>query len=283
TDDELREDVNTIRDHGMEVIFKLNVRSRDRQWKGMMVPENDDWDTLFDSYRDFVMHYKDLVKELNIPIYCIATEQNSMMLPNWRGFGVPNPDERWRKIIDEVKADPDFHSKLTISTDFNQAGNLENMNLITYWDALDLISFEPYAGLTGPHVGNEYSDDPSIDELRQGFRSILENYIEPLVARTGLDVYVSEMGWQFHDGQNYDPTRVLNLANYDETDLQEAGDIYAVVLEEFRNRPWFLGFVYWNTEDILTDGAIGFKDRVDKPLFNYWYKVPELMMKANLR
>ena len=264
TDQEYRDIINQIvsraeiRGREVDIMFKPHVRilnSPDYSddfyyiWQGTLTPENGDWDSLFDSFENFVVHYCKLAQEINdeygkqlVKYICVGTELHSMLLPSWRNFGVPDPDPRWRKIIRACREAYDGSLTISVSSNHN---NPERASQVMFWDSLDYIGFEPYVNLTGSHVGTEYKIDPTIDELVQGMSHVVENYIAPLTEEFGKEVIITEANWRSFDGSNMDPLGNWGGGNREEIDFQENASCMNVLLDRLDRSGVVILFTYW--------------------------------------
>jgi hypothetical protein len=239
SDDEVRGIVRKARQRGMGTILKLHVEALDSPHGGKgtwaLAPVGGNWDGLFQSYTQFVLHYAAIAEQEGVDILVIGVEKNSMTDPGVAG--VDKPDRRWRDMIAATRCV--YGGQITYSA--NLAGSYDETYCypctITFWDALDLIGFELYKGLTRNNL------DPSVAQLQQSIGHILSQHVVPLAQRYGKRVLIPEINFYSFDGVNTSP---IGASGSHPPDWDEQARLYTAVLQELsRNPAWFQGIVWW--------------------------------------
>ena len=234
--------IKYAKDFGMKVMIRPNIcilnALNGKSWQGELLPENNDWDSLFASHLNYLLHYARIGEKLAVEYMCIGAELNSMCLPNFRiwinnvGYpGCQDADLRWRHIISEVRKI--FSGKLTLSLGSNQYGHENTVSDITFWDALDFIGIEPYFGLTGgTDPTNLGKNDPTLQEIAESFKYWAEKAFLPTLNKFGKKAIVTESNYYSFDGVNKNPCGVIGPRSQ-VIDWKEQADCYNVMIQYF--------------------------------------------------
>ena len=106
---------------GIKTLLKPHIwlRNRDGKWRSEIEMDNEeDWQTQFDNYSKFILHYAELAEELDIPALCIGTELRAT---------VRERENNWRRIIADIRKV--YHGKLTYAV--NRYKEFEE---VKFWD-----------------------------------------------------------------------------------------------------------------------------------------------------
>jgi hypothetical protein len=239
-DYEVRDIIKLAHARNLWVILKPHADVLQQPFGGRgrwgLEPAGGHWDALFRSYADFILHYARIAEDEEVEVFVIGCEMNSMTDPNF--LGVPDPDRRWRVLIRSVRQV--YHGDVTYSTSFHgDYGDTWCAPLsVSFWDALDLIGFEIYKGLSRDSI------DPPVELLQQSFESILRGYVVPLSQSYGKQVLIPEMDFHSFDGVNSDP--IGSGPHSTVADWDEQARLYTAVLQALSDEgDWLRGIVWW--------------------------------------
>jgi hypothetical protein len=229
---------------GMSVMLKLSAypldwasRGSDAPGHEAFHPAGDDWDQLFASYKVFLDHYAALSEQLGIETLCIGCELESMTIP---GRGVPDPDRRWRALI--ASARELYRGALTYSTAFGglfpQPPGTTSQEAITFWDALDYIGIEFYAGVST-------GKDPAYQALLENMRWMFETFYEPLARTYSLPILIPEAAFASFDGANVSIEPSRTPYDMKVSDYEEQADCHRALLQVIRESEYVNGIYWW--------------------------------------
>ncbi|MBC7098846.1 hypothetical protein H5T52_06965 [Candidatus Bipolaricaulota bacterium] len=248
-DDEVRYIIREAHARGMTVFLKPHVDALNWAFgnpgRGELRPRGGDWDTLFASYTDFILHYAQLAEELGVEVLSVGCELETM---THTFAGLHDPDTRWRRIISRVREA--YPGKLTYSCAFGGLPGVtwSSPNHITFWDALDYIGFEIYRGLT-------YKRDPTLSELKAAVREIFDDYVEQLATEYGKPVLVTEINYYSYDGVNTTP---IDFPRDRPVDHGEQALCYEAVLstvQDILEKKGYLAGLFWWAGYLVDPGA----------------------------
>jgi parallel beta-helix repeat protein len=205
--------INDIHNKGMKVMLKPHINVKDGTPRTDISPSN--WDTWFTSYRSFINHYADLADANDVEFFVVGTELKTSTYRN----------SDWQSIISDVRS--------RFSGNITYAANWDNYNNIGWWNQLDYIGIDAYFPLTTDNNSN-------LAQLKSAWIPI-KNSISSLSSSQGMNVILTEVGYQSRDGTNTYPPWVGG--RYDQ---EEQEDCYKAVFETFWNESWVEGMYWWH-------------------------------------
>ncbi|WP_439151383.1 glycoside hydrolase family 113 [Winogradskyella sp.] len=183
----------------------------------MMQSENT-WMKLEASYRDFILEYAKLAKEVQADILCIGTELE--LFTKYR-------PEYWNALIDEIRLI--YNGKLTYAANWNE------YRKTPFWDKLDYIGIDAYFPVSD-------NKTPSVEDCIVGW----EKHKPEIVKFTNShkkQVLFTEYGYRsvdFTGKQPWDYNRGSGLVNLDaQVNATEA------LFKTFWDEDWFAGGFVW--------------------------------------
>lgn len=222
--DHLAAEVAAAHGLGLKTALKPHIWSRDfwrgEQWHGTVdQPTPEAHARWWADYRAMVLHWARFCAERDVEVLCIGTELVKMT----GGHG-----EEWRALIADVRAV--YKGQLTYAAHWH-----EEMDAVTFWDALDFIGVAAYFPLEAPAGATT----ARLVEAWGPHRARLA----ALAARTGKDVVFMEVGyrpvsdahqrpWEYDGGQR------------DESAQARAYDALFAALSGER---WWTGAYVWKT------------------------------------
>ena len=226
----------------LDVILKMHVDCLDWPFGGKgryaIKPNRVVWD----HYMHFAIDTAKIAKKVNAKLLIIGTETNEL------AKDIAN----WRSIISSVK---EYYSgPLSYAASFSGRPNFSVSQWSTpkycdacktkIWRHFDYIGFEPYAALTS-------KKNPSLDEMKQGVRKIIDKVMLPLVKKYNKKIIIPELAFMSFDGVNTNPIS-LDTSEYKVDDMppdhQEQSMAYQAwleVLNEEKYRDSIIGFIIW--------------------------------------
>jgi glycosyl hydrolase family 113 len=215
---------------GMKVMLKPHldlIDKSDGSWRGeISCLKESAWESWFNSYTDFIMHYVEIAKKEKVELICVGTELSTAATT--KGYF-------WKVLIRKIRKQ--YSGLLTY------AAHWDRYQDIRFWDALDYVGINAYFPLS-----EEMS--PTYDQLKDGWTKwVIE--MEEFQARVQKPIIFPEIGCNSCDGAairpwEHAPRREINLelqANY-----------YKVLMDIFFEKEWFYGQYWWYWE---TNSSMG--------------------------
>ncbi len=201
--------------NGLRVVIKPHVDLESGDWRGTIAPV--DAAAWFESYRSFVLPLAALAQTLPAATFVVGTEL----------AGTVAHETRWRELIAELRAS--FGGALAY------AASWDEMQLVPFWDALDLTGVDFYA----PVATNEQPRRMDILKAWQPWLSRLE----VLHGKTGKPILLTEVGYRSVDGAGMRP---FEFGSGESLDPAEQADLYWGAIEAVAGKDWIDGLMWWN-------------------------------------
>jgi hypothetical protein len=236
------------------------------------------WDSWFNDYTTFAVHFGKLAQETGVDMYAFGTELDIATDPqHFIGIGPSKPTERWRKIIKEIRKV--YSGKLTFSVSCSVDVNkldfpCNSPDGVKFWDDLDYIGFEPYFSIT-------QKPNPTIADIKNAFGSALDSpkitRAKQLSDKYKKPIVFTEFGIDSYKGSTH--YRLQKPAEY-QVDLQEQADQFEGIMQAVEERPWIAGMHVWAWylikpgEDIgwqLKDSNGDFNGKPGGQVLKKWY------------
>ena len=211
---------------GVRVMLKPHIwlRSRDGKWRSDIKMQNEeDWNTWFENYEKFIVHYARLAEREHIESLCIGTElyETTRLKP-----------EKWRKIIKAIRK--------VYSGDLVYAANwYKEFETISFWDDLDYIGIQAYFPLTK-------KKHPSKKDLIKSWRNH-KKAIEKVSRKYDRDVIFTEIGYKNTANAAIEPwSWPQHLRDQTIKISEETQAIcYHALFESTWSEPWLKGIFIW--------------------------------------
>ena len=211
---------------GIHTLLKPHIwlRNRDGKWRSEIEMDNEeDWQTWFDNYRKFILHYAKLAEELDIPAFCIGTELRAT---------VREREKNWRKIISDIRKV--YHGKLTYAANW-----YKEFEEVKFWDDLDFIGIQGYFPLSKKKY-------PTVEMLKKGWSSHKKKILK-IAQKFNKTIVFTEIGYKSTPDSSIEPWTWLNrrTRSNGEVDLQSQADCYEAFFQTFWHEDWFEGVYFW--------------------------------------
>jgi len=201
--------------NGMRVVIKPHVDLESGEWRGTIGPR--DAAAWFEAYAAFVVPLASFAESINAATFVVGTEL----------AGTITHDARWRELIAEVRA--------VFSGSLAYAASWDEMQLVPFWDALDLTGVDFYA----PVATN---DEPRRLDILKAWQPWL-NRLEILHGQTNKPILLTEIGYRSIDGAGARPFEFGTGAGLDPA---EQADLYWAAIEAVAGKDWIDGVMWWN-------------------------------------
>ena len=219
TEDGVRQYIAQLQKKRIKIMLKPQIWVWRGEFTGFIVMKSEDnWQTLENTYSDFILNFAKIAEETKADIFCIGTELEL--------FVKYRPDY-WTKLIKQIRQV--YSGKLTY------AANWDEYRRTSFWDNLDFIGVDAYFPVSE-------SKTPTVEECINGW----QKYKETL--RQFSDIYkkrvlFTEFGYRSTDFTGRKPwdvdysQKTVNL--HAQTNATEA------LFETFWNEDWFAGGFIW--------------------------------------
>nr|WP_299344075.1 glycoside hydrolase [Allomuricauda sp.] len=211
--------IKMLQENGVKVMLKPQIWVWRGEFTGdIMMESEEDWKTLEDTYKDFILSYAQLAEETQCEIFCIGTELEEF---------IKNRPDYWKGLIGEVKEL--YKGKLTY------AANWDEYSRTPFWNQLDFIGVDAYFPLSEERF-------PTLDELKSGWQPWKTRLVE-FSQKNERPVLFTEFGYRSMDFTAKKPWLVDR--NEMDVNLEAQADATRAVFEEFWEEDWFAGGFVW--------------------------------------
>ena len=257
SDESLEFILNRSRELGLRTMLSPHVdltMHDNAAWRAEIgFDNNEDWDTWFANYEEFVLKYAALAEKHEVDIYNIGTELTLC--------ATQRPD-KWRLLIPKIRKV--YSGKLIYTANW-----FEEYRDIRFWDLLDYAGISAYFPLTT-------RERPSIWDLKRNWKKwVIE--IEAWQKNHQKPVVFTEIGYRSVASGAIEPWEYVKGGM---VDLKTQHKAYKSVFETFWRKDWFYGMYWWNwrtNPNIQGKYHRGFTP-MDKPaqeLVKKWFAKPD--------
>jgi len=216
----IRESIRLAKLQQMHVLLKPQVYIHN-SWVGSMDFQiESDWQIWEQDYRNYILKFAKLATELNVDMFCIATEYNIAAIKR-EGF--------FRTLIQELRLI--YKGKLCYSA------NWDHYSEVPFWDVLDYIGISAYFPLTEQKT-------PSLSELGEAWQLYLQK-MEQLSRKLNKQILFTEYGYLSVDGSGGKGWEIeKNIQAHAVNQLAQAHS-YQALFENLWNKDWWAGGFLW--------------------------------------
>jgi hypothetical protein len=238
------------------------------------------WQTWFDHYRAFAVHYADLAAQSGAQTLILGGDWLTPaipggLLPDGSPSNLPaDADLRWKTILDEVRQH--FRGQVLWALPFTP-GNLQpSLSLLTQADGIYLLWSAPLASQSGASKDALASEAGRLlDNEISGLATILNKPIllalaYPSVSGASLGCLADGHGGCL-DWSAFSPPHA-DLPSFN-LNLQEQADIYEAILTAVNERPWVGGVISrgYYPPVALRDKSASIHGKPAADILWYWY------------
>ncbi|MEM7187874.1 MAG: glycoside hydrolase, partial [Bacteroidota bacterium] len=177
-----------------------------------------DWKQLETSYREFIISYAELARDLDVAIFCVGTELEQ--------FIVHRP-EYWSQLISEIKKI--YKGKLTY------AANWDEYKRVPFWEQLDYIGVDAYFPISE-------NKTPGLEESRLGWQRWKEE-LEGVSTTHDRKILFTEYGYRSVDFAGKEPWK--SDRDMTSVNLTAQSNLTQALYEEIDTEPWYAGGFIW--------------------------------------
>ncbi|MEO0377098.1 MAG: hypothetical protein AAF329_21280, partial [Cyanobacteria bacterium P01_A01_bin.17] len=216
---------------GIKTLLKPHIwltQVREGKWRTDIAMQSEaDWQTWFNQYRTFILHYARFAETHRIPVLCIGTELQTTAVQR---------EQDWRRLIADIRQV--YHGQLTYAANWFEA-----FEQIQFWDALDFIGIQAYFPLaTGL--------SPTVEQLKTGWQPYIET-ITAVQQQYQKPVIFTEIGYRSTEDAAIEPWRWPDSSELNPKDsatkagLLTQANCYEAFFQTFWEQEWFAGAYWW--------------------------------------
>lgn len=227
-DEGLKTTTEYAKANGIKTILKPHIWLRDEggKWRGeIKMKSEEDWQTWFAAYENFIMHYAQVAEDAQMEMLCIGTELHQTCVER---------EEDWRKLIAKIRTV--YSGPLTYAANFS-----EEYEDVKFWDALDYIGVQAYFPLTT-------QEEASVEELRKGWQKPISD-LEKFSKKFNKPILFTEVGYKSTKDSGIDPWEWPQRLSEEERkgifSEQTQANAYKALFAEVMDEPWFAGVHIW--------------------------------------
>ncbi|MFT5970629.1 MAG: hypothetical protein ACI8ZO_001143 [Flavobacteriales bacterium] len=214
----VRHCISQAKKQDLKVMLKPHIWFRGGYFHGdYNAGTEENWQQFESDFRDYILHYAQVAADLEVEIYCIATEMKYFAI-NRPGF--------WYKLIKEIKTI--YKGKLSY------AANWDSYSNIIFWDVLDYIGIDAYFPLSP-------EKSPSTGDLNAAWNPYCQE-LEIISEKFNKQIIFAEYGYRSIDyncKEPWDSNRKTGV------NLQNQLNAYTSIYQSVFNKDWFAGGFIW--------------------------------------
>lgn len=211
--------IELLQENKVKIMLKPQIWIWHGQFTGYlkMITE-EDWKTLEDSYRNFILTYAQLAREMEVDIFCIGTELEQFIV---------NRPEFWNTLIAEIKQK--YKGKLTY------AANWDEYKRVPFWKELDYIGVDGYFPVSENQA-------PTVEESRMGWQRWKEE-LKVVSERENKQILFTEYGYRSVDFAGREPWKSDH--NMNTVNLEVQTNLTQALFDEIYGEDWYAGGFLW--------------------------------------
>ncbi|MFT4800563.1 MAG: hypothetical protein ACI93N_000322 [Flavobacteriaceae bacterium] len=211
--------INKLQENNVKIMLKPQIWIWRGEFTGnLKMNSEEDWKSLEDSYRVFILGFAKLAMETQVDLFCLGTELEQFII---------HRPEFWIQLISEVK--DIYKGKLTY------AANWDEYKRVPFWSELDYIGIDGYFPVSE-------SKTPTIDEAKEGWKQ-WKNEMQTLSISVNRKILFTEFGYRsinFSGKEPWNSDHTLKGVN-----LEAQSNLFNALFEELWNEEWFAGGYLW--------------------------------------
>ena len=215
--------IQNIHAKGLHVQLKPHIWTRSG-WRSNITQNTDEeWDTWFDSYESYILHYARIAELTGVELFCIGTELKT---------SIKNQPERWKKLIANIRTL--YSGKLTYAANWH-----DEYEYIDFWDDLDFIGIQAYFPLTE-------NKNPDLEMIEKGWTKHIVK-LEELHKTYEKQILFTEVGYRSDAAATIKPWEwdsaisILHTKKSDKT--QQLA--FEALFKQLWHKDWFAGVYIW--------------------------------------
>ncbi|OHB50019.1 MAG: hypothetical protein A2Y10_13765 [Planctomycetes bacterium GWF2_41_51] len=273
TDAEIKRAIQLARNNNLKVALKPVVNVYDGTWRAWIkfddlpgIKNMAKWDKWWSDFRLFLLHYAKIAEETNCEMLCLGCEMEST-----EEFEI-----RWRNLITEIRQV--YGGPLVYNANHGREDK------IAWLDAVDVIGISAYYPVGTDDVLIALKDDlskvppadRSVDAMKKRWLPIVDR-LEKVSKKYDRPIFFIELGVCSAKGcaaapwTHEDPNMIY--------DAVEQSNYYQAAFESVWDKPWFIGFTWWewsahlyDLEEADTHIGFGVYGKPAEKLIQHWYR-----------
>ena len=211
--------IENLHKNNIQVMLKPQIWIWRGEYTGYLkMTSEEDWKTLEDTYRDFILDFAEVAQESKVEIFCIGTELEQFII---------HRPEYWNQLTSEIKSI--YSGKLTY------AANWDEYKRVPFWKQLDYIGIDAYFPISE-------SKTPSIEDSRKGWQPWKKEMIE-VSTKANKKILFTEFGYRSMNHSGKEPWESdYTITNIN---LEAQNNLTIALFEEFWSEEWFAGGYLW--------------------------------------
>ncbi len=211
--------IEMLHNNNIQVMLKPQIWIWRGEYTGHLKMNNeDDWNILENSYREFILDFVELAQETKVAVFCIGTELEQF---------INNRPDYWTNLITEIRTI--YTGKLTY------AANWDEYKRVPFCEQLDYIGIDAYFPISE-------SETPSIEESQLGWQP-WKDEIKKLAVISDRKILFTEFGYRSvnHAGKTpWESDHTITNIN-----LEAQSNLTTALFEEIWTEEWFAGGYLW--------------------------------------
>jgi len=237
-DADLKRLIELFHSYGLKVLLRPTLEFHGwTDWRGNLEPTN--WRQWFSSYQDFILHYAQIAQDTRVEMFSVGNELKN----------ASRHTQEWKTIIEAVR--DAYEGPLT----YCDAGLINQISLVEFWDDLDYIGIDTYIPITGsgPYwdTGHSPDNDPPYDVFLSSIETALDADVKQASERYGRPVLITESGCSSVDGANQCSWCFGFSAQETAIDYNEQVQYIEALFQAVSSRDWIEGIYNfsWDLKD----------------------------------
>jgi len=214
------------REKGIKTLLKPHIwlTNANGKWRSdINMNSEEEWDSWFDHYETFILHYARLAEQYDFEGLCIGTELY---------ITTSQHEQKWRNIIAKIRKV--YSGQLTYAANF-----YKEYEEIQFWDALDYIGIQAYFPLSN-------QENPSLKELKKGWIPHRRK-LKKLHDKWQKQIVFTEIGYRSAKDAAIRPWEWEKRGDIDESEISipTQAVCYEAMFKTFWKEDWLSGVYIW--------------------------------------
>ncbi len=216
----VRETIRLAKEAGLKVMLKPQVWVPG-SWPGGIEFKNDeDWEKWEASYKEYIMHYTNMTKSIDVDMICIGTEFKQSEVKRAKS---------WRSLIRDIRKV--YDGKLTY------AANWDCYQYVPFWNELDYIGVDAYFPLDESKTPTQKNLMKKWKPIHQEFQKLHKKFKKPIL--------FTEFGYLSVDGCAGKTWELEKQASTLPHNQQAQANALDALFDFFEEQPYWEGGFLW--------------------------------------
>ena len=215
--------INATHSKGLHVQLKPHIWISNGWRSNINLSSDEEWNTWFNSYKNYILHYAHMAEITGVELFCIGTELKT---------SIKKQPESWKNLITEIRGI--YSGKLTYAANWH-----DEYEYIDFWPMLDFIGIQAYFPLTE-------NKSPNLETIEKGWEKHIIK-LEKLHTTYKKPILFTEVGYRSDVSATIKPWEwdsalsILHKKKSDET--QQLA--YEALFKQLWHKEWFAGLYIW--------------------------------------